>query len=79
MTRMILHRDDVEAHPEFVASLRRAGAEVVIVDIDPTEFFGVTLTELADDEDSHEDDGWERELGGASDGYAVYSDADRSL
>ena len=79
MTRMILHRDDVEAHPEFVASLRRAGAEVVIVHIAPGEFFGVTITERTDDEDSHEDDGWERELGGASDGYAVYSDADPGL
>ena len=51
MTRMILHRDDVEAHPEFVASLRHVGAEVVIVDIDPAEFFGVTITEVDDDEE----------------------------
>jgi len=28
---------------------------------------------------SYEDNRWDRELGGASDGYAVYSDADPSL
>ncbi len=79
VTRMILHRADAEAQPELVAALRSAGADVLIVDIDPAELFGVTITEVEDDEGPHEDDGWERELGGASDGYAVYSDADPSL
>ncbi len=79
MTRMILHRADAAAQPELVAALRSAGAEVLIVDVDPAEFFGVTITEVDDDEDSHEDSRWDRELGGASDGYAVYSDADPGL
>lgn len=77
MTRMILHRADAEA--ELVAALRSAGAEVLIVDVDPAEFFGVTVTEVDNEEGPDEDERWDRELGGASDGYAVYSDADPGL
>ena len=79
MTRMILHRADADAEPELVAALRSAGAEVLIVDVDSAEFFGVAFTEVDDDEGPDEDERWDRELGGASDGYAVYSDADPGL
>jgi len=36
----------------------------------------VTITE---DDDAGDKTGWDRELGGATDGHTVYSDADPSL
>jgi hypothetical protein len=78
-TPSTIHRDDADAHPEFVASLRRAGAEVLVVDVDPAEFAGVTITEVDDDQDPHGDHEWDRELGGVSDGHTVYSDAATGL
>ncbi len=79
MTRITIHRDDADAHPEFVASLRRAGADVLVVDVDPAELAGVTITDVDDDQDPHQDHEWDRELGGASDGHTVYSDAETGL
>ena len=77
MTTIFVHRDDADANPEFVAALERAGAEVLVVDIDPAELAGVTIAEADLNEGRSPD--WDRELGGASDGYTVHSDADASL
>jgi len=77
MTTILINRDDAAAHPELVAALDAVGAEVLLVDWDPAEEVGVTITEQADPGD--ENPGWDRELGGATDGYTVHSDADPTL
>ena len=76
MTTIVINRDDASAHPELVAALEAAGAEVLLVDWDPAEEVEVGIVE---DDEPHRDAGWDRELSGASDGHTVYSDGDPGL
>lgn len=76
MTTVYIHRD--AAAPAFVAALEAAGAEVIVTDVDPAELAGIEIDE-DDGEEPCNHSGWDRELGGASDGSTVYSDADPGL
>jgi hypothetical protein len=49
---------------------------VLLVACDPAEEVEVTIIE---DDEPHQDTGWDRELGGATDGHTVHSDADPGL
>ena len=76
MTTIVINRDDASAHPELVAALEAAGAEVLLVDWDPADEVEVTILE---DRDQNHDAAWDRELGGATDGHTAYSDVDPGL
>ncbi len=77
MSTIVINCEDARAHPEFVAALEALGAEILVVDWDPAEEIEVTITERDDPCEDNCD--WDRELGGASDGNSVHSDADTGL
>jgi len=77
MTTILINRDDAAAQPEFVAALEAVGAEVLVVDWDPAEEVEVTIIEQ--DDPCEDAAGGDRELGGATGGHTVHSDAGPSL